>query len=135
MQRVLFMLTALTAASAHGAETAALSPMAGLVQMLVGLAIVVAVIGAFAWAMKRVVRRPGAASLLFKTIASEPLGPRERVVAIEIGDTWLILGVTANSISTLHTLTRGELPAAPSSEKKFDFQAFLSRAMGRHETR
>ena len=135
MQRVLFMLTALAAAGANGAESLAPSPMAGLMQMLVGLAIVVAVIGALAWAMKRVVRPPGGASTLFKTIASEPLGPRERVVAIEIGDTWLILGVTANSISTLHTLARGELPAAPSSIQKFNFQALLARTIGRHETR
>lgn len=39
-----------------------------------------------------------------KVSASTPLGPRERVVIVEVEDARLVLGVTASSINVLHTL-------------------------------
>lgn len=129
------LLAALAPAAAFGAESAGPSPVASLVQMLMGLVIVVAVIGALAWAFGRVARQPGGPAGLFRTVASAPLGPRERIVAVEVGETWLILGVTASSITALHTLPRGEMPAAPAVPQKIDFQALLSRALGRHDAR
>ena len=134
MRKSWFIFIALAVSgAASAAESQAPSAMAGLVQMLMGLAIVVAVIGALAWAFGRMVRTPGGQSPLFRTIASTSLGPRERIVAVEVGETWLILGVTASNITPLHTLPRGELPAAFATPAKFDFQALLSRAMGRNE--
>lgn len=131
----IILLTLAVSGAAAAAESQAPSPMAGLVQMLMGLAIVVAVIGALAWAFGRMARTPGGQSPLFRTVASTSLGPRERIVAVEVGDKWLILGVTASNITPLHTLPRGELPASILTPGKFDFQALLSRAMGRDEAR
>ncbi len=47
---------------------------------------------------------------LMKTIAIMPLGQKEKIVLMELGDTWLILGMTAHSINTLHTLPKGSIP-------------------------
>ncbi|MEO7242715.1 MAG: flagellar biosynthetic protein FliO [Variovorax sp.] len=48
---------------------------------------------------------PGAASRLVSAIA---VGPQQRVVTIEVGDaearTWLVLGVTGQTITCLHTM-------------------------------
>ena len=43
------------------------------------------------------------------------LQPGERLVVVEVGDTWLLLGVGGGQVSTLHTLPRpeGYTPAAP----------------------
>ncbi len=45
-----------------------------------------------------------------KTLAIMPLGPKEKIVLMELSDTWLILGITAHSINTLHTVPKGSIP-------------------------
>jgi flagellar protein FliO/FliZ len=52
---------------------------------------------------------------LIKIVATQPLGQRERVVLIEIGDQWLLLGVAPGTVNALQTLPKGTLPAAPAS--------------------
>lgn len=54
----------------------------------------------------------GAASRIVSTLA---VGPQQRVVTVEIGPegsrTWLVLGVTSQSITCLHTMPVGLAPA------------------------
>ena len=88
--------------------------------MLFWLVVVLAMIPACLWLLKR----SGAGGLagngeprLLKTVAQLPLGPGQRVVTVEVqaGDerTWLVLGVTGQQISTLHTLVPPEGVQAP----------------------
>lgn len=46
-----------------------------------------------------------------KVIGGVALGPRERLVLIEVGDTWLVIGIVPGQIRTLHSLPKGA-PAA-----------------------
>ncbi|MES1952325.1 flagellar biosynthetic protein FliO [Salinisphaera sp. S4-8] len=87
-----------------------------------GLIVVIALIFACSALLKRFgpYRKRGGRSL--DIIASQSLGPRERVVVIEVEDTWLVLGVAPNSVNTLHTMPAGERdvpaetsPARPSN--------------------
>lgn len=39
-----------------------------------------------------------------RLVAGQSIGPRERVVVMEIEETWLVLGVTQNNINLLHKL-------------------------------
>lgn len=52
-------------------------------------------------------------------IASQALGPRERILLIEIADTQLVVGLTASSVRTLHVfgeaVVRAAEPAATSN--------------------
>jgi flagellar protein FliO/FliZ len=43
-----------------------------------------------------------------KVVGGVMLGPRERLVVVEVGETWLLLGVGGGQVSTLHTLSRPE---------------------------
>ncbi|MFP9229731.1 flagellar biosynthetic protein FliO [Pectobacterium cacticida] len=47
-----------------------------------------------------------------KVVSHCSLGPRERVVIVEVDKTWLVLGVTAQQITQLHTL-----PAQSTTDK------------------
>jgi flagellar protein FliO/FliZ len=106
-------------AAADSATTATVTPDAarpldiapGLLQTTLGLALVVAVILALAW-MARRVRSVGHPAALIKIVAAQTLGPRERVVLIEIGEQWLLLGVAPGAVRTLHTLPKGTVPSA-----------------------
>jgi len=43
------------------------------------------------------------------------VGQRERVVVVEIGESWLVLGVAAGQVRALHTMPAGKLPNAPAA--------------------
>ena len=45
-----------------------------------------------------------------KIIGGVALGPRERLVLVEVGDTWLVIGLVPGQIRTLHQLPKGNDP-------------------------
>jgi flagellar protein FliO/FliZ len=90
-----------------------------VMQLIASLALVLAVIGALAWLMKRFGNLPSGRGGLLRVVASAAVGQKERVVLLEIGDTWLVLGVAPGQVATLHSLPRGELPAPPAPAASF----------------
>lgn len=79
----------------------------GMLQFALGLALVLGLIVAAGWFMKRFSIGP-AASGLVRVVAGAAVGQRERVVIVEIGDTWMVLGVAPGRINPLHTMPRGQ---------------------------
>ena len=49
---------------------------------------------------------------LLRIVGGAMVGPKERVVLVEVGDTWLLLGVAASSVNLLHTLPKPPQSAA-----------------------
>jgi flagellar protein FliO/FliZ len=99
---------------ARAAETVAPPPALGAGSMLqfgLGLAIVLGLIVAAGWFMKRFSLGPSAAGLI-RVVAGASVGQRERVVVVEIGETWMVLGVAAGRVNALHTMPRGNTAAA-----------------------
>ena len=47
------------------------------------------------------------------------ISPRERIVLIEVEDTWIVVGIVPGQIKTLHTLPKGEVQPTQGSEKPF----------------
>ena len=88
----------------------------GFTSLLWFIAIIV-MIPAALWLLKRTPMGGGAAQGVMRSVAMLPLSPNQRLVTIEVGQgdqrQWLVLGVTANSITTLHTMApQAELPVA-----------------------
>ncbi|WP_312415242.1 flagellar biosynthetic protein FliO [Pseudescherichia sp.] len=103
-----------------------------LVQVSGALLGIIALILAAAWLAKRMGFGGKAASARgLKVSASTTVGPRERVIIVDVDDARLVLGVTPSQISLLHTLP----PAPPISdapkENTPDFQAVLKNLIKR----
>ena len=82
-----------------------------VMQVVFSLLLVLAAIVLVAWLLKRInLPQHGAANLL-KVVGGVAVGQRERVVLVEINDTWLIVGVAPGQVRTLHTMPKGQLPA------------------------
>ena len=47
-----------------------------------------------------------------KIVGGVALGPRERIVLVEVGDSWLVIGIVPGQIRTLHQLPKGTAPDA-----------------------
>jgi flagellar protein FliO/FliZ len=54
-----------------------------------------------------------------RVVAQLSIGQRERLVVVEAGERWLILGVTPTTINRVGTLPKGELPAAGAAGGSF----------------
>ena len=121
-------------AAPQTAESAPASSVTSLGQVAFSLAIVLGAIFAVAFLARRmraIGRRPGA---LIDVLAETALGPKERVVLLQVGGKQIVVGVTANSINALHVLdTPVQLPAldAPSSPDKPNFRDLLMRSLGK----
>jgi len=107
---VLGALVASATLAANGATppTATQGPSFG--PMLIALLLVIALIPAALWLLKRIGPEQHASIVGLKIITQLTLGPRERIVVLESGDHWLLLGVTSASIQRIGTLPKGELP-------------------------
>jgi len=126
---------ALLACVQHGAALAqaaapAHAPVEGpsFVPMAMALLVVLGLLGAAVWVLRRAGIAPRGADGRLRVVSQLALGPRERVVIVEAGERWLVLGVGGGTITRLGTLPRGETPpvaAAPAS-----FGALLGRLRG-----
>lgn len=82
-----------------------------LLQGLFGLLLVIGLLWAVLYAMKRF-GGPGVSGKTagMRVVSVLPLGPRERIVLVEVQDAWLVIGMSPAGMRTLHTLPRGQLP-------------------------
>lgn len=88
------------------AEPPDISTGGALLQGLIGLIIVLAVLAVFFWFLRRFSPGQTGAQGVVKVVGGVMLGPRERLVVVEVGETWLLLGVGGGQVNTLHVLPR-----------------------------
>ncbi|TKI08287.1 flagellar biosynthetic protein FliO [Martelella alba] len=94
-----------TAAHTGAAAAQGFDAAGALVQMSAALGGVLLVIVLAAWCIRKLGLTPAAGqSRRLRLRASCALGQRERVVVIEVEGTWLVLGVTPQQITPLHSL-------------------------------
>jgi len=106
---------------------------AGLLQAGFGLAVVLALIFGCAWLARRLglLQQPGGGRLV-KVVSSAMVGQRERVVVVEVGSTWLVLGVAAGQVRALHSMPAEALPDVqePSTMPGAGVRNFMSAGFG-----
>lgn len=100
-----------------------------ILQIMFSLLLVLAAIVLVGWLLKRMnVTHKGSGNLL-KVIGGVAVGQRERVVLVEIEDTWLVIGVGPGQIRTLHTLPKSSLSSEPalSAQPDIPFNMWLKK--------
>ena len=112
-----FLALALSLSAPVAAQTATIPETPGVTgsalwQMLFGLVLILGLLFLFAYLMRRFNggRAFGNTGPL-RVVGGLMIGPRERIVLVEIDDTWIVIGIVPGQIKTLHTLPKGELPA------------------------
>jgi flagellar protein FliO/FliZ len=100
------------------------TPSAGsLMQTIFALTFVLGLLAALAWLMKRYGPRGGPGGGVLRVVGALSLGGREKVMVLEVGDQWIVVGASPGRVNALATLPRpegasvpahAELPTSPS---------------------
>jgi len=88
--------------------------------MLLGLALIIGILFFGAFALRKLNGGKGFGnSGPLRMVGGLMIGPRERIVMIEVGESWIVIGIVPGQIKTLHTLPKGELRATQNGTKPF----------------
>jgi len=103
------------AATTQVSGAASALPAGGVVRVVLGLAAVLALVGAGAWLLQRFSPLRATGTGLIRVVGGAAVGQRERIVLVEVGGTWLLVGVAPGQVRTLHTMSKIESPACAAS--------------------
>ena len=91
-----------------------------MLQTLLSLLLIIGILFAGAYLLRRFNGGRGFGhSGPMQIVGGLMISPRERIVLVEIGDTWVVIGIVPGQIKTLHTLPKGELPTPGGRDKPF----------------
>jgi flagellar biosynthetic protein FliO len=82
------------------------SSTGSLLQTLFALILVLAVLGALAWFLKRYGPKVAGGNANLRVVGSLNLGGRERIVVVEVGNEWIVVGASPGRINALATMPR-----------------------------
>ena len=116
-------------AAGGGADSAGLP----LAQVAGGLVAVLVLVLVLAWALRMVMQVRPAAHGQMRIVGGLSMGPRERVVLVDVGGTQLVLGVAPGRIQTLHVLDEPVAEAPRQGLGQSPFAQQLAAVLGRRE--
>ncbi|WP_423025862.1 flagellar biosynthetic protein FliO [Undibacterium sp. SXout20W] len=123
------LLLTLSSQYAIAADTTAISPTVGFVQITAALGFILLLMFGAAWLLKRLGPITTGNKLSLKIVGGISVGNRERIVVVEVDDQWLVLGVTANNINQLASMPKKDVPAVPNTQSSGVFQDWLKRTI------
>ena len=130
---LIFPVAAL-AADAQGVSTSlgSSSVTSSLFQTLLALFLVVGAIVGSAWLLKRFGPTQMSGGGAMKVLGGVAVGPRERLVLVEVGETWLIVGVAPGQVNTVLSMPRPEDASlqSPQSPGAVSFSERLKQVLG-----
>ncbi len=89
-------------------ESVVVSPTGSILKMVMGLAVVLAVMALLSWLVKRLLpNAAGGQHSVVKMVGGVSVGSRERVVVLEVAGRWLVVGVAQGQVSAIANLDIG----------------------------
>lgn len=102
---------------------------AAVLRMVISLVFIVFLILAGAWMMRRAGWLRAGAGQALKVIGSQSLGARSSIAIVQVEDARLILGVTPQQITLLHTMPAGDIEPVDAQTPKTSSPAGFGQAL------
>ncbi|MBD1553945.1 flagellar biosynthetic protein FliO [Pseudomonas typographi] len=78
-----------------------------LLQTVIGLLVVLGVIVGLAWVLKRMQQAsPRGGRQVIELVGARALGPRDRLLLVQVGDEQVLLGISPGRITPLHVMAK-----------------------------
>ena len=125
------LLLAMSGAHASAPKDAVGAPIgaADVVEMLLGLVIVLASVVVVGWLYSRSRRFQQGGEQIISVLAAQSLGPKERIVLVEIGGKQIVVGMTSAQVQTLHVFEERAVDSAPTAATTSAFSTRLRSAL------
>ena len=140
MKRVLGGLLALPfsvlAAEPVATATTAAAPVVSsgiggqLTQLVLGLLLVLGLIFALAWLLRRVQQAGPRQGQVIELISTRALGARDRLVLVQVGNEQILLGLTPGRITPLHVLKEPVVVPGNTEQATPEFAKRLMELLG-----
>ncbi len=118
-----FPLALLSLDALASGTTEAGVPASTFLQAFLALGLIVALLAGTAWLARKVSGGKGFGHGGMRVIGGVALGPKERIILVEVGEQWLVIGIVPGQIRTLHQLPKGTPPPdellAPQTDQSF----------------
>ena len=90
------------------------APLMPALQVSASLLLILVLIFGLAWLARRYLPVASRSNTLIKIISGIPVGQKTQVLLLEIGEQWILVGVSAEQVNLITTLTRQPdlIPAA-----------------------
>ena len=98
-----------------------------LLSLGMSMIVVVAAVLLIGWLYSRFRFPGGVSGSLINVVSSRALGPKERLVLVEVADQHLLVGITATSVQTLHTFDKPVTAASVPAEDATQPTGFADR--------
>lgn len=94
--------------SKQASQHMATSPATSLIKTVLGLFVVLVVMGIVAWFAKRMTGRHTGNYSAARIVGGVSVGSRERVVVLEVGNRWLVVGVAPGQVNAIANLGKDD---------------------------
>jgi flagellar protein FliO/FliZ len=105
-----------------------------LTQLVFGLLLVLGLIFFLAWLLRRVQQAgPAGKGQVIELIGSRALGPRDRLVLVQVGNEQILLGLSPGTITALHVLKEPVQVPGGTEKATPEFAQHLLRMLGKDQ--
>jgi len=133
---ILFNLLSAGSNAAGNATTGADPVSAGnLTQITLSLLLVVGLLIFGSFMFKKFGMNKFNSPFPVKVIGAISVGNNQRLVVIEVGEDWIVLGVTPQQISTIATMPRKETPPGSGLGDKINFSTWMQSALEKYHAK
>nr|WP_252191648.1 flagellar biosynthetic protein FliO [Pseudomonas sp. MG-9] len=125
---------AATSAAATAAPAVGSGVAGQLTQLVFGLLLVLGLIFFLAWLLRRVQQAgPAGKGQVIELIGSRALGPRDRLMLVQVGNEQILLGLSPGTITALHVLKEPVQVPSTSEKATPEFAQHLLKILGKDQ--
>jgi flagellar protein FliO/FliZ len=130
----LSVLAAEPVASAAAAPVASGGVAGQLTQLVFGLLLVIGLIFFLAWLLRRVQQAgPAGKGQVIELIGSRALGPRDRLMLVQVGNEQILLGLSPGTITALHVMKEPIEVPTTTDKATPEFAQHLLKILGKDQ--
>ncbi|WP_163833122.1 flagellar biosynthetic protein FliO [Spartinivicinus ruber] len=103
--------------------------VSALAQVALSLLLVIAAIAGLAWLVKKMQHFQPMSQSSMRVVASLALGPRDRVLLVQVGEQQVLLGASPGRINMLHVFAEPVIEADTATTTGADFSNTLAKLL------
>lgn len=121
-------------------ESAVGASAGNLVQTIFALLAVLGLLAGLAWFLKRYGPKAAGGSANLRTVGALSLGGRERIIVVEVGDQWIVVGASPGRVNALATMPRQQtadtgMSLQPAGATAASFSDWLKQTIDKRNAR